>query len=446
MNSEIYRSRRIRVMDQMAARGGGVAVLLAAPERVRNRDSDYPYRFDSSFWYLTGFPEPSSAIVLIATGDRRETLIFCRPRDPDRELWDGRRYGPEAAAAEFGFDAGHPIEALDVVMASVLPDSNALYTALAASTELDVRVQRWLGDVRAQERSGKRAPTALLDVAAIIDELRLVKDPAEIGTMRRAAQISSAAHERVMRASRPGLREYELEAELLHEFRRHGASAPAYTSIVAAGANACVLHHAAGDATLRSGELCLVDAGCEFDGYASDVTRTFPIDGRFRGEQRAVYELVLAAQKAALAALQPGAPFDAPHVAATRVIAQGLIDLGLLSGAVEDVIAAGAHRQFFMHRTSHWLGLDVHDVGDYRESESPTAGAERPWRRLAQGMTLTIEPGVYLRPAANVPERFQNIGVRIEDDAVVTAGGHELLSTAPKRIDDIEALMRDQHG
>ena len=446
MNTQIYRLRRARVMDQMAARGGGVAVLFTAPERVRNRDSDYPYRFDSSFWYLSGFPEPGAAIVLIAAGDRREALIFCRPLDPDRELWDGRRYGADAAAAEFGFDAGHPIEALDVVMASVLPDSMALYTALAVSAELDMRVQRWLGDVRAQERSGKRAPTTLLDIAAIVDELRLVKDASEIETMRRAAQISSAAHERVMRVSRPGLREYELEAELLHEFRRHGASAPAYTSIVAAGANACVLHYPAGDAALRSGDLCLVDAGCEFGGYASDVTRTFPIDGRFRGEQRAVYEIVFAAQQAALAALRPAVPFDAPHVAATRVIAQGLIDLGLLSGLVDDVIAAGAHRQFFMHRTSHWLGLDVHDVGDYRESELPAAGAERPWRRLMPGMTLTVEPGVYLRPAPNVPKPFHNIGVRIEDDAVVTADGHELLSSAPKRIDDIEALMRDQHG
>jgi len=427
-------------MDAMAARGGGVAVLFTAPERVRNRDSEYPYRFDSSFWYLSGFAEPGAALVLVVAGARREALIFCRPRDAEREIWEGHRHGPEAAASLYGFDAGHPIETLDAVMASVLPEAPVLFCGLAVSAELDARVQRWLGQVRAQERSGKRAPTAVLDLAAVVDELRLVKDAGELDTMRRAATVSSAAHERVMRSCRPGMREYELEAELLHEFRRHGASGPAYTSIVAAGANACVLHYPAGDAVLRPGDLCLVDAGCEVAGYASDVTRTFPVNGRFGGEQRAIYELVLASQQAALAALKPGAAFDEPHAAATRVIAQGLIDLGILAGTVDDVIASGAQRQFFMHRTSHWLGLDVHDVGDYRAA-GPAEG-ERPWRRLQPGMTLTIEPGVYLRPAANVPERFHDIGIRIEDDALVTAAGHELLSTAARRVDDIEALMR----
>ena len=442
MNPDVFRSRRARVMDAMAARGGGVAVHFTAPERLRNRDSEFPYRFDSSFWYLTGFPEPGAALVLRATGARREALIFCRRRDAEREIWEGFRYGPEAAATAFGFDAGHPIETLDAAMPTLLADAPALFYALASGAEFDVRVERWLGDLRAKARSGTRAPAALLDLTEVVDELRLIKDEHELDTMRRAAQITTSAHERVMRACRPGLREYELEAELLHEFRRHGSPSPAYTSIVAAGANACVLHYPAGNAELRDGDLCLVDAGCEVSGYASDVTRTFPVNGRFGGEQRAVYEVVLAAQQAALAAVKPGAAFDEPHAAATRVIAEGLIDLGVLTGTVDDAIASGAHRNFFMHRTSHWLGLDVHDVGDCREQVAAPAEGERPWRRLAAGMTLTVEPGVYLRPAANVPARFHDIGVRIEDDVLVTATGHDVLSHAPKRIDDIEALMR----
>ena len=442
MNADVFRSRRARVMDAMAARGGGVAVHFTAPERLRNRDSEFPYRFDSSFWYLTGFPEPGAALVLRATATRREALIFCHRRDAEREIWEGFRYGPEAAATAFGFDAGHPIETLDAAMPTLLADAPALFYALASGAEFDVRVERWLGDLRAKARSGTRAPAALLDLTEVVDELRLIKDEHELDTMRRAAAITTRAHERVMRACRPGLREYELEAELLHEFRRHGSPSPAYTSIVAAGANACVLHYPAGDAELRDGDLCLVDAGCEVSGYASDVTRTFPVNGRFGGEQRAVYEVVLAAQQAALAAVKPGAGFDEPHAAATRVIAEGLIDLGVLTGTVDDAIASGAHRNFFMHRTSHWLGLDVHDVGDYREQVAAPAEGERPWRRLAAGMTLTVEPGVYLRPSANVPARFHDIGVRIEDDVLVTATGHDVLSHAPKRIDDIEALMR----
>jgi len=273
--------------------------------------------------------------------------------------------------------------------------------------------------------------------------MRLVKDAAEIATMRRAAQISAGAHVRMMRTCHGGLREYELEAELLHEFRRHGAQSPAYTSIVATGPNACVLHYPAGNARLADGHLCLVDAGCEVDGYAADLTRTLPVNGRFSGEQRAIYELVLAAQHAALGCVRPGAAFNEPHEAATRVLVQGLIDLGLLNGSADGVIEAGAHRQFYMHRTSHWLGLDVHDVGDYRESGPAPEAGERAWRRLVPGMAMTVEPGIYLRPADNVPERFHNIGVRIEDDVIVTASGHEVLThAAPKHPDDIEAVMR----
>ena len=350
----------------MAAQGGGVAFLFTAPERVRNRDSEYPYRFDSHFWYLTGFGEPGAALALVALGDRREAILFCRPKDEEREIWDGFRHGPEGAAVTFGFDAGHPIAAIDTEMPALLADAPALFCALGSGAELDARVQRWLGEVRAKSRAGVRTPAAFVDLLGIIDEMRLIKDASEVDTMRHAAQISAAAHVRLMKNCRSGMREFELEADLLHEFRRQGAQSPAYTSIVAAGANACVLHYPAGDGLLRDGQLCLVDAGCEVDGYASDLTRTFPVGGRFTGEQRAVYDLVLAAQAAALEQVRPGRTFNDPHDAATRVLAQGLIDLGVLSGTLDGVLESGAHRQFFMHRTSHWLGLDVHDVGDYR--------------------------------------------------------------------------------
>ena len=443
MTDSVFGARRARVLDAMAARGGGVAVLFTAPERVRNRDSDYPYRFDSHFWYLTGFGEPGAALALIASGGRREAILFCRARDEAQELWDGFRYGPELAMREFGFGAAHPIDAIDTVMPMLLEEAPALYCALGIGGELDVRVHRWLDAVRAKSRSGVRAPTALVDLLAIVDEMRLLKDAAEIETMRRAAQISADGHVRLMQECRGGLREYELEAELLHEFRRQGAEGPAYTSIVAGGPNACVLHHPAGTARLEDGQLCLVDAGCEVDGYASDLTRTFPVSGRFSAEQRSVYELVLAAQSAALGEVAPGRPFNAPHDAATRVLTQGLVDLGLLTGSLNDLLESGAYRQFYMHRTGHWLGLDVHDVGDYREPGDAPDGAARPWRRLQPGMVLTVEPGLYLRPAPNVPAAFHHIGVRIEDDVLVTEDGHEVLTqAAPKRPDEIEALMR----
>jgi Xaa-Pro aminopeptidase len=291
-------------------------------------------------------------------------------------------------------------------------------------------------------RSGVRAPAALVDLLPLLDAMRLVKDDGEVATLRRAAAITTAAHVRTLRACRPGLREYQLEAELLHEFRRSGAQSPAYPAVVAAGANTCVLHHPAGDAELRAGDLCLIDAGCEVDGYAADVTRTFPVSGRYSAEQRAVYEVVLAAQAAAIAAIAPGARFDAPHAAATRLLAQGLVDLGLLAGTVDSVIESGAYKQFYMHRTSHWLGLDVHDVGDFREGEAVGEG-ERPWRTLVPGMVLTVEPGLYLRAADNVPARWHDIGIRIEDDVRVTADGAEVLTAAaPRRAEDVEALMR----
>jgi Xaa-Pro aminopeptidase len=430
----VYQRRRARLAAQMER---GVAIVPTAPERVRNRDAHYPYRFDSYFYYLTGFREPD-AILVVAAGDVPKSILFCRERDPEREVWDGFRYGPEGAREAFGFDEAHSIAELDAAVPGLLADCGAVYCHLGADGAWDARVMRWVNEVRNQARRGIAAPTELKDVHALIDEMRLVKEPQELAVMRRAATISAGAHRRAMRAARPGGSEFEIEAELLHEFRRHGAQAPAYAPIVAAGANACVLHYVANDGALTDGDLLLIDAGCELDGYASDLTRTFPVNGRFSAPQRAIYELVLAAQAAAIAEVRPGNPWDAPHRAAVHTLARGLVDLKLIAGSVDEAVERETYRRFYMHRTGHWLGLDVHDAGDYKR------GGE--WRKLEPGMVLTVEPGCYIRAGEGVPAEFASIGVRIEDDVLVTEAGSEVLTReAPKTIADIEALMRDRN-
>ncbi len=428
----VYANRRRRLAQAI---GESVAVVPTAPERVRNRDSHYPYRFDSHFYYLTGFTEPEAVLVL-ASG---KSILFCRERNAEREIWDGFRYGPEAARERFGFDAAHPIASLDQEMARLLENRAALYYPMGADPEWDARALRWVNAVRARVRAGIAAPERVHDVRAVIDDMRLVKDAHELGVMRRAARIAAAAHRRAMQRARPGRYEYEIEAELLYEFRRSGAQTPAYTPIVAGGANACVLHYVANDAVLRDGDLLLIDAGCELDGYASDLTRTSPVKGRFSPAQREVYEIVLAAQRTALESVRPGAAWNEPHDAAVRVLAQGMIDLELIGGSLQEALEKETYKRFYMHRTGHWLGLDVHDAGDYKRQ-----GA---WRALAPGMTLTVEPGLYIRGDDDVPERLRNIGVRIEDDVLVTDAGCEVLTAeAPKAIADIEALMRDARG
>ena len=458
--TSIYASRRARLAAQLGA--GGIALIPTAPERIRNRDADFPYRHDSYFFYLTGFTEPNAWLMIEANG--RSTL-FCQPKDVEREIWDGIRLGPLAAPAALGVSQAFSVAELDAQIPKLLENQTSVWYPFATHETMSSQIEGWLNKVRARARMGVSCPSVQQDLCVLLDEMRLVKDAHEQDTMRRAAQISAAAHVRAMQLSarmlRDGhdVREYHLDADMQHEFRRHGSQFPAYTSIVAAGANACVLHYRADAAPVRDGELVLIDAGCELDGYASDITRTFPANGKFSGPQRALYDIVLAAQFAAAEATRAGARFNDPHNAALKVLAQGLLDVGLLShdkhGSLDDVLEKKAYFPFYMHRTSHWLGMDVHDCGSYIEpgeanTEPPKADPitgvvtqPRPSRVLHPGMVLTLEPGLYVRPGEGVPEQFWNIGIRIEDDAIVTASGCELISRAvPVDADEIEALMR----
>jgi Xaa-Pro aminopeptidase len=432
MNSlEIHAARQAQLAQQMQH---GVALVRTAPEQLRNRDAHYPFRFDSYFYYLCGFPEPEAVLVVIA-GAEQKSILFCRDKDLEREIWDGHRFGPEGAREAFSVDEAYSISRLDEMAPELLANQPRVFCDVGSDPAWDAQVIGWVNRVRAKVRAGITAPTAIYDIRTLLDEMRLIKDAHEITIMRNAARISAGAHRRAMRETRPGRREFEIEAELIHEFRRHGAQAPAYTPIVAGGANACILHYVQNQAELRDGDLLLIDAGCELDGYAADITRTFPVGGRFSGAQRDVYQLVLAAQAAAIAQVKPGNEFEDPHAAAVKVLAQGFIDLGLCKGTADSVIESGDYRRFYMHRTGHWLGMDVHDAGDYKRD-----GA---WRKLVAGMTLTVEPGCYIRAADDVPKHLWDIGVRIEDDVLVTQSGCEVLTAdAPKAIADIEAAMQ----
>ncbi|PTR14506.1 aminopeptidase P [Nitrosospira sp. Nsp2] len=433
-----FRERRHSLASQMQA---GVAIVPTAPEQVRNRDAHFPYRFDSYFYYLTGFREPEAVLVIVADAEKglSKHILFCREKDTEREIWDGFRYGPEAAREAFEFDEAYPIAKLDEMLPRLLVDQPAVYCALGNDGAWDGRLIGWVNRVRQQSRGGVAAPAVIRDIRLLLDEMRLFKSQEELQVMRHAARISADAHRRAMCSVQPGMREYEVEAELLHEFRRHGAEAPAYTPIVAGGANACILHYVENNARLAPGDLLLIDAGCELNGYAADITRTFPVDGKFSPAQKDLYQLVLAAQAAAISEVLPGNSWDAPHIAAVRVLAQGFVDLGLCAGSVDEVMESEDYKRFYMHRTGHWLGLDVHDAGEYKQD-----GA---WRPLQPGMTLTVEPGCYVRPAENVPQHFWNIGVRIEDDVAVTGTGCEVLtSTAPKTVAEIEGLMQHREA
>ena len=426
-----FTTRREKLLASM---GEGIAIVPTAAEALRNRDSHYPYRFDSYFYYLTGFKEPEALVVLIA-GSAPKCILFCREKDMEREVWDGFRYGPAAAQEIFGFDEAYPFSQLDQMMPQLISNKAQLFHSLGANAHWDIKVTHWLNQVKDLARTGISAPEVIRDVRQLVDKQRLLKTPFEIDLMRCSANIAAHAHNRAMQKTKVGKSENEIEAEFLHEFYRKGAQAPAYTSIVAGGSNACTLHYNANNALLNAGDLLLIDAGCELDGYASDITRTFPVNGKFSAVQKDLYELVLAAQLAAIDVAKPQQHWNKPHEAALEILAQGFIDFGLCQGSRDEVLESGSYRQFYMHRTGHWLGLDVHDVGDYKDPQGS-------WTILEAGHVLTVEPGCYVRPAENVPEHFWHIGIRIEDDVLITSSGNEVLShEAIKTVADIEAQM-----
>jgi Xaa-Pro aminopeptidase len=410
----------------------GIAVLTAAPERVRSRDTLFTYRPDSDFYYLTGFAEPEAVAVLMPGRSQGEFLLFCRERNPERELWDGARAGPEGAVTAFGADDAFPITDVDDILPGLLERSDRVYYSMGVTPEFDQRLLGFIQTLNANRQRG-HAPSELVALDHLLHEMRLFKSRAEAAAMRRAAEIAVAAHARAMRACRPGMMEYELEAEFLHEFRRHGADC-SYPPIVAGGANACVLHYRANDAALADGDLVLIDAGCEYRMYASDVTRTFPVGGRFTEPQRELYDVVLEANRAATAKAVVGNHWNDPHDAAVAVITRGLRELKLLKGRQASLVRSQAYREFFMHRTGHWLGIDVHDVGDYKVAEQ--------WRLLEPGMVMTIEPGIYVAPDSRAAKRWRGIGIRIEDDVLVTRAAPDVLTAAlPAAAADIERHM-----
>lgn len=430
-----FASRRKALSEHMAA--NSIAIVPAAPERVRNRDVLHPYRQDSDFYYLTGFDEPEAVLVLIPGREHGESVLFCKERNPEKELWDGFLSGPEGAIEKFGFDDAFPIADIDDILPGMIEGRSRVYYPLGKDKAFDSQVMEWVKTIRSKVRTGAHPPGEFVALEHSLHDLRLYKSAAEIKVMAKAGEISAEAHCRAMKRAKQGGFEYNLEAELIHTFMSHGARSTAYPSIVGSGANGCILHYIENSAPLNDGDLVLIDAGCELENYASDITRTFPVNGRFTDAQKALYEVVLAAQDAAIEAVKPGNHWNHPHEAALKVLTQGLLDLGLLQGMLDEALEQEAYRPFFMHRTGHWLGLDVHDVGDYRVGDA--------WRVLEPGMVLTVEPGLYIAPDnTDVDEKWRGIGIRIEDDVAVTKEGCRILSEgAPKTIAEIEAFMAD---
>ncbi len=433
MERKEFARRRKRLMDMMNT--GSIAILPTAVTSVRNRDVEYPFRPDSDFYYLTNFPEPEAIAVLIPDRPQGEYILFCRDNDPEQEIWQGRRAGLEAACEIYGADDAFPITDIDEIVPGLLEDKERIFYTMGNNVDFDQRVIRWVNQVRRRVRNGVSAPEEFIALGHLVHEMRLYKSRQEIKAMRRAAKIAAAAHRRAMRACRPGMKEFQIEGEIMHEFMRHGCRAPAYPSIVGGGANACILHYTENSDVLNDGELLLIDAGVEHDGYASDITRTFPINGVFTPRQKEVYEVVLEAQTAAIKKVAPGNHWNDPHEAAVRALTRGLMNLGILKGRLAKLLKDEAYKPYFMHRTGHWLGMDVHDVGDYK------VGGE--WRLLEPGMVLTVEPGLYLSSdTKRLPRKWWNIGIRIEDDVLVTRNGNEVLSAeAPKTVAEIEALV-----
>ena len=449
----VFKARRQRLLATLTAQGGGIAIVSTGRLKMRNADSPYPFRFDSSFYYLTGFTEPDAWLILEAGPQGTRSTLFCQPKDPKMEIWEGLLWGPEEATTTFGFDQAFDCHDLSTWLPQALIGHQHVWAPLthSATPDLMVQLQAWLSHAKASTRGLKRVPTQVNDLTPVLSDMRVIKDAAECDMMHQSAHIAAQAHRQAMRVARAGLAEFALEAEILKIFRQHGAQSPAYETIVATGQNACILHHRAGPSLMQDGDLVLIDAGCELNGYASDITRTFPANGRFSGPQATLYDIVLAAQQAAIEFTSPAHHFNAGHDAAVRVITQGLIDEGLLKGSLDSQIEQETYKQFYMHRTGHWLGLDVHDVGRYRELPIDSASAvdgevsaAPAWRQLEPGMVLTIEPGIYVRPHEDIPEQFWHIGIRIEDDALVTPNGCELLTRdVPVERSAIEALMAE---
>jgi Xaa-Pro aminopeptidase len=432
MDGKFSENRRRDVMNQM---GNGVAILPTAPIRNRNRDVNFPFRPDSDFYYVTNFPEPGAVAVLVPGRANGEYILFCREKDAEKEIWDGRRAGLQGAKDIYGADDAFPIDDIDEILPGLLENCDKVFYSMGRYQDFDTRLMGWVNEVREKSRTGVKAPGEFVDLNHILHEMRLYKRPEDIRVMKRACKVSAQAHKRAMQVCRPGMMEYEIEAELWYTFKRKGGAFPAYPPIVGGGANSCILHYTQNDAELKDGDLLLIDAGAEIDCYAADITRTFPVNGKFSREQRAVYEVVLSAQLAAIDQVKPNNQWNNPHETAVRILTEGLVDIGLLKGSADDLISDGSYKQFYMHRTGHWLGMDVHDVGDYK--------VDNIWRLLEPGMTMTVEPGIYI-PAESkgVDRRWWNIGIRIEDDVLVTREGNEVLTRdVPKSIDDIEALM-----
>ena len=431
MNSKEFLKRRKQLMRMVGT--GGIAILPSAPVRLRSRDVEYRFRQDSDFYYLTGFAEPDAVAVLVPGRDKGEYVMFCRDRDSGKELWDGSRAGPKGAIERYAADDAYPIDDIDDILPGIMEPCSSVYYTIGAYGDFDRRMTEWVKSLRSRNARGTHTPDEFVALDHLLHDMRLYKSRAEISAMRRSAKIAVSAHQRAMTRVQPGMFEYEVEAEYVHEFRRHDA-ADSYIPIVGAGANACTLHYVENNAQLVDGDLLLVDAGCEYDYYASDVTRTFPVNGKFTPVQREIYEIVLEAQLAAIEKTRIGNHWNDPHDAAVRVITRGLKKAGLLQGSLPKLIRQGAYQEYFMHRTGHWIGMDVHDVGDYKVGDE--------WRLFESGMVTTVEPGIYLPASRKVPARWRNIGVRIEDDVAVTNSGPDVLSKGlVKEPDDIESLM-----
>ena len=431
MNPKVHARHRKQLMRMIGH--NSIAILPAAPVRVRNRDVDYPFRQDSDFTYLSGFPEPEAVIVLVPGREQGEYILFCRDKDEEQEVWHGRRYGPEGAMEHFAVDDAFPIDDIDDILPGLMEHCERVYYTMGLDPAFDKRLMDWVNTLRKQARSGAHVPYEFVSLDFLLHDMRLFKNRDELRLMKKAAKISVEAHKRAMRICKPGMFEYQLDAEIMHEFQRNGATW-AYPSIVGGGANSCILHYTENNMLLNDGELVLIDAGCEVEGYDADITRSFPVNGKFSEPQKEIFELVVAANIAAIKKVKPGNHWNDPHAAAVKVLTKGMIELGLLKGSLSQLIKDESYRKYYMHRTGHWLGMDVHDVGDYKVDDE--------WRLLEAGMVLTIEPGLYIPKGSRGAKRWWNIGVRIEDDVVVTKDGCDVLTDGlPKTVAEIEAIM-----